>query len=190
MLQFIPNAPSTFLWAMSDAHSQMIHSFESILFKGLIKPGKPVNRFANQFEWFVQFPAARADCAFTPDATCANKARYSRVVGRLNILNLLASFAREIFIICAWNLHHSRVKFTSQQMLIRVMGGASATVNSTGNGGALNRHPRFPHLLCTLWSTNKQKLGLHDKSHVIVMHISSVRQVLWSPSRAFRWSCI
>ncbi len=57
MLQFIPNAP-IFLWAMSDAHSRMIHSFESILFKGLIKP---VNRFANQFEWFVQFPAARAE---------------------------------------------------------------------------------------------------------------------------------
>ncbi len=35
-----PNAPSTFLWAMSDAHSWMIHYFESILF-GLIKP---VNR--------------------------------------------------------------------------------------------------------------------------------------------------
>ncbi len=47
---------------MYDAHLQMIHSFESILFKGFIKPvGKPVNRFANQFEWFVQFPAARAD---------------------------------------------------------------------------------------------------------------------------------
>ncbi len=62
MLQFIPNAPSTFLWAMSDAHSRMIHYFESILFKGLIKPvGKPVNRFANKFEWFVQFPAARAE---------------------------------------------------------------------------------------------------------------------------------
>ncbi len=61
MLQFIPNAPSTFLWAMSDAHSRMIHSFESILFKSLIKPvGKPVNRFVNQFEWLVQFPAARA----------------------------------------------------------------------------------------------------------------------------------
>ncbi len=37
MLQFIPNAPSTFLWVMNDAHSRMIHSFESILFKGLIK---------------------------------------------------------------------------------------------------------------------------------------------------------
>ncbi len=62
MLQFIPNAPSTCLWAMNDAHSQMIHSYESILFKGFIKPvGKPVNRFANQFEWFVQFPAARAE---------------------------------------------------------------------------------------------------------------------------------
>ncbi len=62
MLQFIPNAPSTFLWAMSDAHSRMIHSFESILFKGFIKSvGKPVNRFTNQFEWFVQFPAARAE---------------------------------------------------------------------------------------------------------------------------------
>ncbi len=62
MLQFILNALSTFLWAMNDAHSRMIHSFESILFKGFIKPvGKPVNRFVNQFEWFVQFPAARAD---------------------------------------------------------------------------------------------------------------------------------
>ncbi len=38
MLTFIPNALSTFLWAMSDAHSRMIHSFESILFKCLIKP--------------------------------------------------------------------------------------------------------------------------------------------------------
>ncbi len=57
MLQFIPNEPSTFLWVMSD--SRIINYFESILFKGLIKAvGKPVNRFMNQFEWFVQFPAA------------------------------------------------------------------------------------------------------------------------------------
>ncbi len=34
--------------------------------------------------------------AFTPDANEANKSRYSRVVGRLNILSLLAAFAREI----------------------------------------------------------------------------------------------
>ncbi len=34
--------------------------------------------------------------AFTPDANEANKSRYSRIVGRLNILSLLASFAREI----------------------------------------------------------------------------------------------
>ncbi len=59
MLKFIPNAPSTFLWATSGAHSWIIHSFESILFKGLIKPA--VNRFVNQFEWLVQFPAARAE---------------------------------------------------------------------------------------------------------------------------------
>ncbi len=45
MLQFIPNA----LWAMRDAHSRMIHYFESVQFKGLIKPvGKPVNLFVNQ----------------------------------------------------------------------------------------------------------------------------------------------
>ncbi len=51
-----------YLFQMRDAHSRMIHYFESILFNGLIKPfGKPVNRFANQFEWFVQFPAARAE---------------------------------------------------------------------------------------------------------------------------------
>ncbi len=58
LLQFIPNASSKFLWSINDAHSQMINYFESILFKGLIKP---VTRFANQFERFVQFPAARAD---------------------------------------------------------------------------------------------------------------------------------
>ncbi len=52
MLQFIPNA--TILWTMSDTNSQMIHSFESILFEGLLKP-------VNQFEWFVQVPAARAE---------------------------------------------------------------------------------------------------------------------------------
>ncbi len=62
LLQFIPNASSKFLWSISDAYSQMINYFESILFKGLIKPvGKPVTRFVNQFERFVQFPAARAD---------------------------------------------------------------------------------------------------------------------------------
>ncbi len=38
--------------------SRIIHSFEPILFECLIKP---VNRFVNQFEWFVQFPAARAE---------------------------------------------------------------------------------------------------------------------------------
>ncbi len=47
---------------MSDASSRMIRYFESILFEVLIKPfGKPVNWFVNQFEWFVQFPAARAE---------------------------------------------------------------------------------------------------------------------------------
>ncbi len=34
------------------------------------------------------------------------------------------------------------------------------------------------------------KLGLRDKSHVIAMHISAVKPVLWSPSRAFRWGDI
>ncbi len=43
MLQFIPNALSTFLWAISDAQLWMINYFESVLFKGLIKAvGKPV----------------------------------------------------------------------------------------------------------------------------------------------------
>ncbi len=51
------------------------------------------------------------ESAFTPDATFANK---SRVVGRLNILSLLASFAREN-------------NFT--QLRIRVMGGASAAAS-------------------------------------------------------------
>ncbi len=62
VLQFIPNTPSTFLCAMSDVHLQMIHSFELILFIGLVKAvDNSVNWFANQFEWFVQFPAARAE---------------------------------------------------------------------------------------------------------------------------------
>ncbi len=57
------HAPHTLLFCetlpLSDSHSLIIHSFESILFKGLIKPvGKPVN----QFEWFVQFPAACREC--------------------------------------------------------------------------------------------------------------------------------
>ncbi len=34
--------------------------------------------------------------AFTPDANEENKSCYSRVVGRFNILSLLASFACEI----------------------------------------------------------------------------------------------
>ncbi len=34
--------------------------------------------------------------AFTPDVNEANKSSYSRVVGRLNILSLLASFVCEI----------------------------------------------------------------------------------------------
>ncbi len=46
------------------------------------------------------------DCAFTPDATCADKSRYSCVVGRLNILSLLASFAREIHFTTDANSHH------------------------------------------------------------------------------------
>ncbi len=48
---------------------------------------------------------------FTPDA---NKSRYSREVGRLNILSLLTSFA--------WVIRG----FTTKQTRIRVMGGASA----------------------------------------------------------------
>ncbi len=56
----------------------------------------------------------------------ANKSCYSHVVGRVNILSLLASFAREIRFIRVWNTLHSHVKFTTQQMWIRVMGGASA----------------------------------------------------------------
>ncbi len=63
----------------------MIHSFESILFKGLIKPvGKPVNRFVNQFEWFIQFPAARADSfeAVLTQMVVTESLRTSRAAGR------------------------------------------------------------------------------------------------------------
>ncbi len=51
--------------------------------------------------------------AFTPDVNEANKSRYSHVVGRLNILSLLASFACEIRFIRVWNSLHSRVKYAS-----------------------------------------------------------------------------
>ncbi len=45
---------------------------------------------------------------FTPDANDANKLRYSREVGRLNILSLLASFAREIHYTTDANTRHGR----------------------------------------------------------------------------------
>ncbi len=49
-------------FSLCDVHLQMIHSFELILFIGLVKAvDNPVNWFANQFEWFVQFPDARAE---------------------------------------------------------------------------------------------------------------------------------
>ncbi len=57
--------------------------------------------------------------AFTPDATCANKSRYLRVVGRLNILSLLASFARQIHLIRAWKSLHNRCEFTSWEGLLQ-----------------------------------------------------------------------
>ncbi len=46
--------------------------------------------------------------AFTPDANDANKSHYSREVGRLNILSLLASFTREIHYTTDVNLRHGR----------------------------------------------------------------------------------
>ncbi len=46
--------------------------------------------------------------ALTPDANEANKSRYSRVVGCLNILSLLASFAREIYYTTDANSRHGR----------------------------------------------------------------------------------
>ncbi len=47
-------------------------------------------------------------CAFTPEATCANKLRSSRVVRCLNILSLLASSAREIHLTTGANSRHGR----------------------------------------------------------------------------------
>ncbi len=71
-----------FFWAMSDVHSWMIHSFELILFKSLIKAvSKPVNRFANQFEWFVQFLAARAESSEADLNQCC---QFSDFVARFN----------------------------------------------------------------------------------------------------------
>ncbi len=74
---------------MSDAHSRMIHSFESILFNGLIKPfGRPVNRFVNQFEWFVQFPAARAE---------SSEAVLTQITESLRTSRALSAAARDLF---------------------------------------------------------------------------------------------
>ncbi len=56
--------------------------------------------------------------AFTPDANGANKSRYSREVGGLKILSLLASFAREIRAIRAWNSLHNRREFASWEGLL------------------------------------------------------------------------
>ncbi len=44
--------------------------------------------------------------AFTPDADEVNKSSYSRIVGCLNILSLLASFARDIRYTTDVNLRH------------------------------------------------------------------------------------
>ncbi len=55
---------------------------------------------------------------FTPDANEANKSRYSRIVGRLNILSLLASFARKIRFIRRWNSLHNRREFASWEGLL------------------------------------------------------------------------
>ncbi len=50
----------------------------------------------------------RSQAVFTPDANEANKSHYSCVVGRLNILSLLASFARKIHYTTDINLRHGR----------------------------------------------------------------------------------
>ncbi len=56
--------------------------------------------------------------AFTPDANEANKSWYSRVVGRLNILSLLASFVYDIRAIRSWNSLHNRHEYTSWEGLL------------------------------------------------------------------------
>ncbi len=53
------------------------------------------------------------DCEFIPDATCTNKLHYSRIVGRLNILSLLASFEREIHLTTGANSRHGRGFYSS-----------------------------------------------------------------------------
>ncbi len=58
--------------------------------------GQKALRFHHKYLNLCSEDERRFYCVFTPDATCANKSRYSRVVGHLNILSLLASFAREI----------------------------------------------------------------------------------------------
>ncbi len=54
--------------------------------------------------------------AFTPDA---NKSRYSREVGRLNILSLLASFAREICYTTDVNTRHGGGGASARQLQSR-----------------------------------------------------------------------
>ncbi len=53
--------------------------------------------------------------AFTPDANDANKLRYLRVVGRLNILSLIT---REIRFIRAWNSLQTRHQYASWEGLL------------------------------------------------------------------------
>ncbi len=57
--------------------------------------------------------------AFTPDANEANKSCYSRVVGRLNILSLLAAFAREIRYTTDVNSRHGGGFCSSSSLLAK-----------------------------------------------------------------------
>ncbi len=69
MLQFIPNAPSTFLWAMSDAHS---HQFCSKAWS---------NPLANQ--WIVQFLAESSEAVLTQSCNRKFKNIKSTVPGEM-----------------------------------------------------------------------------------------------------------
>ncbi len=84
---------------------------------------------------------------------------YSRLVGRLNILNLLASFPREIRFmkirfICTWNTLHSlnsRVKYASfahESRLIRALNSLHSRVKLASFAGEIWRQTSARQLQC------------------------------------------
>ncbi len=76
--------------------------------------------------------------AFTPDTNEANKSRYSRVVGRLNILSLLASFVREIHYTTDANSRHGRGFCQAERLVAKCIPVFVKVRNNTASSWLVN----------------------------------------------------